>query len=189
MGKQIEVSSSFGNIAYTARLDVSEAVEAALLKQGALRILQGKVSGQAEKELAGYEKRPAGYKRTDIPWSEANGQVLAKHYKGVEVEIGENEKGESIMEDLGVTEVIVSEYVPTAGNEPRYKYEKEVLKLYLFEEDGKTPRKLKTGEDRSAASYAESRGLAAPTEPWEEDQEFLKEVKAFLKRQAAGQQD
>jgi len=185
MGKQIEVSSSFGNIAYTARLDVSEAVEAALLKQGALRILQGKVSGQAEKELAGYDKRPAGYKRTDIPWSEANGQVLAKHYKGVEVEIGENEKGESIMEDLGVTEVIVSEYVPTAGAEPKYAFEKGVLRQYLFEEDGKTERKLKTGEPRSAASYAESRGLVAPTEPWEEDTEFLKAVKFFLKAQAS----
>lgn len=181
MGKIIEVASSFGNIAYTARLEVSETVEAALLKQGALRILQGKVSGQAEKELARYEKRPAGFKRTEIPWSEENGAILAKYYKGVKVEIGENEKEEAIMEKLGVFEVIVSEYVPLAGAAPVFKFEKDTLRLYLFEEDGKTERKLKDGSPRTAAAYAENRGLPLPTEPWEEDVEFLKAVRAYMK--------
>lgn len=185
---------TIGNFQYDATVELTDTVMEAVLQQGVLRLLQGAPSGAWEKAVAypgDKAKRPetngAGEKwsRKDIAFSPEAASKLASIYKGVEVEVGRNEKDEKVMEDLGLNEIIVTEYSGPEASVPKYKAEKDLLNLYLFEADGKTAKTLKTGEPRTAAAFAENRGIAAPTEPWAEDTEFLANVKAWAKAQAA----
>lgn len=179
-----------GNGKYSAETELSDALLAVMAEQGVLRILQGAPSGAAEKELA-YPgkgtKRPEGFKRTDIPFGPDFVRAFSNSYESAKVEVGRNEKDEPIYEPLGIKILDFEEYTGAAAVEPKYKAEKDLLKTYLFEADGTTGRKLKSGEPRTAESFAASRGLAAPTEPWDEDTDFLKAVKEWQKQQAASQ--
>lgn len=188
--KEIKFSKTTGNFKYDVTANVSDAVLDRLIEEGMVRCIQGAPLGGWEKSIAypGKDaKRPVGFTRTDIPFNEENAAKLAQVLKGLEVSIGENEKGEDLMEDLGITDVVVTEYAGPEKAEPKYKAEKDLLNTYLFEADGKTERMLKSGGPRTAASFAESRGIAAPTEPWAEDTAFLQAVKVWQKAQAAEQ--
>lgn len=190
--KTIELKDiTIGNFQYDATVEVTPEQEKVLLEQGALRLFQGQPSGKWEKEMAypGKDaKRPEKFTRKDIPFSQTGADTLVKVLSDVKIEIGRNEKDEKILEDLAIDISNVREYTGAVAAEPKYKAEKDLLNLYLFEADGKTAKLMKDGTTpRSAATFAESRGLAAPTEPWDEDTEFLASVKAWYKAQAASQ--
>jgi len=195
---EIKFTKNTGNFSYaiTANLNVETEDKLALylLENGIVRELQGGILGAWEKSLA-YpgkgvkrpEKNEAGEKwsRFDIAYNEENAEALRKALLGAEIKIGEDESEETI--DLGIEAVEISEYTGAEKSEPKYKAEKDLLLTYLFEADGKTARNLKSGEPRTAESFAVSRGLTVPTEPWAEDTKFLAEVKAWSKAQAAAQ--
>ncbi len=88
--------------------------------------------------------------------------------------------------DNGIIDVVVTEYEGAAKAVPKYRDEKEAVKLYLAAMGGL----LKDGSPRTIASYiaspAHGRGeLPMPTEPWEEDVEFLQALKELRAKKAA----
>lgn len=177
---------TIGNFQYDGDIEVTEEVEQALLKQGALRVLQGAPSGAWEKSLAypgDKEKRPKDFNRKSIGFSEEAAAALEAAYKAATVNVAGDDEEKKLV-NLGVTGLLVTEYTGAVAAEPKYADQKALLKAYLFEVDGTTSRKLKSGEARTAATFAESRGIVAPTEPWVEDIEFLKAVKEWQKEQA-----
>lgn len=189
MSNKVTIKRNTGNFLYEAEFDLADEVVQAILERGCVSELQsgGAISGW-EKAIAypGKDaKRPKGFERNSIPFNEENANKLKQAIMGNEVVVGENEKGETLKVDMGAVNVTVTEYTGAPGVEPKFKAEKELIKLYLFEADGTTVRKLKSGEDRTAASFAASRGIELPTEPWDEDTTFLGAVKAWEKAQAA----
>jgi hypothetical protein len=192
---------TIGNFKYNAKFELDDVQTEEVLRQGVLRLLQGKPSGDWEKAILKRlypdakkrdeikvkdeetgELRP--FRRTDIPFSEADANALKASYENVEFSIGENEKGETIKSTLlgEVSGIELYEGGTTAA--PKFAREKAFVNGYLAANGGK----LASGETRTAASFALNRGVPAPTEPWDEDTEFLGNVKAwlteYLKKQA-----
>lgn len=189
-----------GNFKYTVSFmtgDVSP-LEAYLIEQGIVRELQGAVLAGWEKAVA-YpgekqkrkdmpdvidavtgEKRP--WSRNDIEFSRAAADELIKRIGELKIDIGkEDEKGNHVKNvvDAGIVDVEVEEYTGPEKAVPKFKAEKDFVRLYLFEADGKTSRLLKSGEPRSLESFCANKGLELPSEPWEEDASFLASVKAW----------
>lgn len=75
----IKYGSVFGNYRWDASVEITPEVAALLAPLGALQVAQRSPSTAAEKEMAGYEKRPKGFTRTDIPFSTELAEVLRKH--------------------------------------------------------------------------------------------------------------
>lgn len=195
---------TIGRFMYDAEYELDNAQTQEVLRQGVLRLLQGKPSGDWEKSILkrmypDAKKRDEikvkdeetgemrAFRRTDIPFSESDGASLADAYGEVEFTLGENEKGEAVKSKLVGVISNVREYEPGSGAAPKFAREKQFVKTYLAANGGK----LASGEARTAASFATNRGIAVPTEPWEEDVEFLQSTKAwlteFLAKQAAGE--
>jgi ubiquitin len=107
---KLQTKSTFGNFAIEAEAEVSEAQRDYLANLGLLQVLQRSPASAAEKALAGYDKRPSGFKRDSIPFSEANASTLT----------AEMEKPISFGEDSGVEPiecaVSVTEYVPSVAD-------------------------------------------------------------------------
>lgn len=191
---QVELKKvTIGNFQYTAIAELDEAQASEVARQGVLRLLQGKPSGDWEKSILkrmfpDAKKRDEikvkdeetgemrSFRRTDIPFSEADAQALVKAYENVEFTIGENEAGEPIKSTLAITLGNVTAYEGAQAATPKFKREKDAVRDYLAANGGK----LKDGSDRTVETFAANRSLAVPTEPWEEDTEFLQAVKAWL---------
>lgn len=105
---KIETKSTFGNFSILAEADVTDEQRDALANLGFLQLLQRSPASAAEKAMAGYEKRPEGFKRNSIPFSQENADKLTA---ALEKPIG---VGEGIT-DIEAT-VVVSEYVPTVAD-------------------------------------------------------------------------
>lgn len=198
---QVELKDiTIGNFQYDAMFELDEAQTAEVTRQGVLRLLQGKPSGDWEKSILKRmfpdakkrdeikvkddetgELRP--FRRTDIPFSDEDAKALAKAYEGVEFTIGENEKGEAIKSTLSGTVSNVRLYEGGTTAAPKFAREKQFVNGYLAANGGK----LASGEARTAESFAANRGIAAPTEPWDEDTEFLGNVKTWLTEYLAKQ--
>lgn len=107
---KLQTKSTFGNFAIEAEADVTAEQRDYLANLGLLQVLQRSPASAAEKALAGYDKRPSGFKRDSIPFSEANAETLT----------AEMEKPISFGEDSGVEPiecaVRVTEYVPTVAD-------------------------------------------------------------------------
>lgn len=112
---QIKYGSVFGNFRWDATADVSDELVSVLAPLGALQIGQRSPSTAAEKEMAGYEKRPKGFNRNTIPFDAKLADVLAKHLKTMRVETGRNEKDEPVYGNI-TADVTVTEYVPTEAD-------------------------------------------------------------------------
>lgn len=125
---KINTKSTFGNFAIAASADVSDEQRDALAALGLLQVLQRSPASAAEKALAGYDKRPTGFKRDSIPFNDENAFTLqAEMEKPLEI-------GEGI--DKLSPAIEVSEYVPTEGKvlmtEERAAYERNASKLEAF---------------------------------------------------------
>jgi hypothetical protein len=84
----LNCNSTFGNFAWKATASVSEEQAKVLADMGLLQILQRSPASQAEKSLAGYEKRPDKFERKSIAYSDANARSLEKFLSG-KLEIAE----------------------------------------------------------------------------------------------------
>lgn len=84
----LNCESTFGNFKWVASVEVTEEVALTLASKGLLQILQRSPASEAEKKLAGYEKRPKDFERKMIPFNEANAQTLGE-YLGAKHEIDE----------------------------------------------------------------------------------------------------
>jgi len=88
---KIQTTWTFGNFSITAACNVESAepvgpLAAALMEKGFLQLLQRVPASNAEKALAGYEKRPTGFKRDSILYSEDNALALSEAF-GTSVEV------------------------------------------------------------------------------------------------------
>lgn len=112
---QIKYGSVFGNYRWDATADVTDDLVSVLAPLGALQIGQRSPSTAAEKEMAGYEKRPKGFNRNTIAFSPEGAETLAKHLRTMRVEIGRNEKDEPVYANI-YADVTVTKYVPTEAD-------------------------------------------------------------------------
>lgn len=184
----LKINTTFGNFKVVGHTEVDEEVLDVLAEAGALQVLQRSPATAAEKELAGYDKkRPEGFKRTDIPFSAANAAVLEKHLSKVKV-VGDSTTDAEGKEVAGKEYVLdflleIAEHVPNSGAEPKFKAEKDFVKLYLSSNGGK----LSTGAARTVESFAGNRGIevGADTAAWEDDGEFLARVREWKKAEDA----
>lgn len=106
---KLQYGSVFGNFKWQAEADVDAALVPVLAGLGALQIGQRTPSSNAEKVLAGYDKRPEKFRRDSIPFSEDAADVLAEHLSSMKVEIGRNEKDEPVYANI-TAEVVVGRY-------------------------------------------------------------------------------
>lgn len=104
--KTIKFGSVFGNFQWEAEAEISETLANALLPLGALQVAQRSPSTAAEKAMAGYEKRPNGFKRTTIPFNEGNADTLRKHLEAMKFEVDDTEFNLECV-------VNVKQYIPT----------------------------------------------------------------------------
>lgn len=185
---EIELTGNAGNFAYKIVAAPSEEVKAALVKAGFLRTIQANPTNAWEKEIAfpGKDgKRPEGFKRSSIPFTKENADLLFKKISDAKIKI-EGSKldkdGNPVVEefDLGIMDVEVTEYTGAESAVPKYRDAKKFVELYLSLNEGK----LKSGEARTVASFCATRGLTEPSEPWTEDTEFLASVKAWQDAEA-----
>lgn len=123
----VKAESTFGNFKWFAQCEVSEVIRDILANLGFLWVMQRSPSSNAEKALAGYEKRPAGFKRSEIDFSDEAAAML-KTELGKEVEIDENVK---ITPE--VLNVIFHEIGKVA--EPKYADEKKAIQRHIDAKD------------------------------------------------------
>lgn len=108
---KIEINWVFGNFKITAATNVETAepvgsMAQTLMENGFLQILQRVPSSKAEKHVAGYEKRPAEFKRNSIAYSEETALKLAEGF-GTEVNVGTTEA--PVMLKYAITDVVEHE--------------------------------------------------------------------------------
>lgn len=107
---RIKYGSVFGNFRWDSSVEITPEQATLLAPLGALQIAQRSPSTAAEKAMAGYDKRPKGFTRTDIPYSDELAEVLRKHQSVLEIPNG---NGGVIKLDA---ETEVAEYVPEAAD-------------------------------------------------------------------------
>lgn len=201
MSKQVKLERTIGNFKYTANFDITEEVEGALLAEGITRVLQGPIATTWEKAILArmYPSLKRGdikvkdeetgemraFKRTDIPFSEDDAAAWARNVKGAEIEVGENEKGEKILADLGAVDCSVELYPGASAAVPKYAAEKSLVREYLTANGGK----LSNGGTRTVNTFASNRGLEVPADAdkWDDDIVFLTAVKGFIAAEKAKQ--
>lgn len=105
---KLNTKSTFGNFAIEAEADVTDEQRDALANLGLLQVLQRSPASAAEKAMAGYDKRPSGFKRDSIPFSKDNAETLT----------GELEKPIEFADGIAAIScaIAVSEYVPTEAD-------------------------------------------------------------------------
>lgn len=107
----IKTSSVFGNFKWEAEADVDPSQLHALAQKGLLQDLQRSPSTAAEKSMAGYDKRPKGFERNSIGYSDARADVLATALSVID--LGE------LLGKVNVS-VSVEEYFGSEGAEVKY---------------------------------------------------------------------
>lgn len=113
----IKTNSRFGNFAWSGQADVTPEQMAILAAAGLLQEGQRSPSSAAEKEMAGYDKRPDSFKRDSIPFNEKNADILAKH-------LGRFEIAKDVFVDVKVD---VSEYIAPEGVQSKFTEEKAII--------------------------------------------------------------
>lgn len=63
--------------------------------------------------MAAYEKRPKGFQRTTIPFSDGNAETLRKNLSKLTFKVGE---GDAAKEYQFTADVVVEKYVPTEAD-------------------------------------------------------------------------
>lgn len=123
----VNAKSTFGNFKWVAKCEVSDVVLAILADLGFLWVMQRTPSSNAEKTLAGYEKRPAGFKRSEIAYSDDAAKKL-QQLLGAKAEIAD---------DVEITPQILSVVFHEigAGVEPKYADEKKIVARHIEKKD------------------------------------------------------
>ena len=162
----VNAQSTFGNFKWFAKCEVSEAVLAILADLGFLWVMQRTPSSKAEKQLAGYEKRPKGFQRSEIAYSDDNAKLL-QQLLGAKVEIAD---------DIEITPEVLKVVFHEigAGVEPKYADEKKIVQKHIDAKD------IVTWND-SKIHFVGEGDLDT------ENVEFLKAVKAYKQKVLAEQ--
>lgn len=163
---KIKVGSVFGNYKWTAEYELNAEQMEALAPYGMLNILQRVPSSNAEKAMAGYEKRPKGFKRTDIPFEESKSSTLRDAVSTLVIPDSEGEELFSIKAES----TNVEEYL---GSTQDTKYAAERAK-YNQRKDSLQKLADTVGYDGELGD-----GIAANA-----PEEFLKAIRAWVKAQA-----
>ena len=74
--KTVKFNTTMGNFAVSAEGEVTDGQAEILSNFGALQVTQRVPFSNAEKRMAGYEKRPTGFKRNSIVYTEAQAAIL-----------------------------------------------------------------------------------------------------------------
>lgn len=161
---KLNTKSTFGNFSIVVEAEVDEAQRDILAGLGLLQVLQRSPASAAEKKLAGYEKRPSGFKRDSILFTEENALTLA-NTMSEPIEIAEGVK---------ITPAItVSEYVPTEAD---VKMADE-RRAYARNGEKNTLDKL-AAKVGFAGEVGDGKSENAPVE-------FLRAIRAWAKAQVA----
>ena len=123
----VNATSTFGNFKWTASCEITDVVRDVLADLGFLWVMQRSPSSNAEKALAGYEKRPAGFKRSEIDYSNDNADMLKSELsKAVEID-----------ENVSIVPNILSVVFHEIGKvaEPKYADEKKAITRHIEDKD------------------------------------------------------
>lgn len=171
--KTIKFGSNFGQFRYEAEASVPDEAIDALLAAGLLQVAQRSPSTAAEKQMAGYEKRPKGFDRNSIPFSAGGAEILERQIATMDVEIGRNGKDEPITVTIPST-VVVEEKPENGGAESKFTQERNKYAS-------------KKGDAKALATLAKAVGYdgevgdgTAENAPMD----FLKAIRAWVRAQA-----
>lgn len=154
---QVKATSTFGNYRWTASANITDKQAQILQDLGFLWVMQRTPSTRAEKVMAEYEKRPEGFKRSSIEYTDEGAKTLSEQL-GEAVEIAD---GVSITPEI--TNVKFHEI--GAQKEPQYADEKKVVARHA---EAGTLDKL-----ASKVGYTGDGNLDV------ENVDFLRSIKAF----------
>lgn len=101
---KLKTDSVFGNFAFAIEAEVGEKEVQLLASYGLLQIAQRSPASAAEKAMAGYEKRPTGFKRDSIAYGESAAAILREKLSAIPLD------GNGTI----TCSVTVTEYVPAA---------------------------------------------------------------------------
>jgi hypothetical protein len=123
----VKADSVFGNFHWFAQCEVSDVVRDILANLGFLWIMQRSPSSNAEKVLADYEKRPAGFKRSEIEYSDEKAAELKKL-------LGEPAE---VADDVKITPEVLNVIFHEIGKvaEPKYSDEKKAVQRHIDAKD------------------------------------------------------
>lgn len=121
---KITFGSVFGNYKWSGEAEVSREQMQLLAPLGALQIAQRSPSTAAEKEMAAYDKRPQGFKRTTIPFTQQGAEMLQKHLSSLQVD-----ENVSIPVTINVEEYVAGEGVESKFVAERAKYVQRAANL------------------------------------------------------------
>lgn len=184
MSEQTIPKITTGQYQFGLVVEPNEKVQAAVLELGYKVAIQSALM-EWERQMAyptkdgKKQKRPADLKRKDIPFTKEGADLLAKLVGLVKVDVAGDDAKEAELVDAGIMDVTAPELYEGITYTPKYGEQKQYVAWYLFQEDGKTPKTLASGGPRTLESFATNRGLTPPTEPWEEDTDFLGAVKQW----------
>lgn len=149
----VKASSTFGNSKWSAHADVSDEQAQILQNLGFLWVMQRSPSSNAEKTLAGYEKRPEGFKRNSIEYSEGMATKL-KSLLSLPVEIEDGVNITPVVDSVVFHEI-------GAGAEPKYKDEKSIVARHVEAGDFAQWMTNEVGFAATAADAEKTEVLAA----------------------------
>jgi hypothetical protein len=162
----VNATSTFGNFKWIANCEVSETVRDVLADLGFLWVMQRTPSSNAEKALAGYEKRPTGFKRSEIEYSDESAARLTELLS----------ESVEIADDISITPNVLSAVFHEIGKvaEPKYADEKKAVQRHIDAKD--------------IVSWASDKvGYTGGGDLDTNNVEFLKAVKALKQRLLAEQ--
>jgi hypothetical protein len=122
--KIIKFGSVFGNYKWNAEAEITDGMIDVLLAAGCLQFGQRSPSTAAEKEMAGYEKRPKGFSRDSIPFSETGAKTLEKHIGSFEIAEGVTLESTVTVEQYFGAETAESKYT---AERAKYVQRKDTL--------------------------------------------------------------
>jgi hypothetical protein len=155
---KVNATSTFGNYRWTATANVTDEQKAILANLGFLWVMQRSPSSKAEKVMAGYEKRPDNFKRSDIPFSD----------KGVEILKRELSQPIGIDENVSIkTDSMKVEFHEIgATSQPKFAEEKSIVQRHIDAGD--------------IAQWAHDKiGFKVTANDALENKDFLQAVKAY----------
>lgn len=167
---KINYGSVFGNFQWNATAEVSDELIALLAPLGALQIAQRSPSTAAEKAMAGYDKRPKGFQRTSILFSEGDAETLRKSLSKLTFKVGE---GDAAKEYSFNADVAVEQYVPTEAD------------VKMADERAAYARRGKAGELAELAEKVNFDGEVGDGTSENAPVDFLRAIRAWSKAQVA----
>jgi hypothetical protein len=128
-------NTNFGFFGWRAVAEVSENMLVFLAGLGLLQLLQRSPATEAEKKLAGYEKRPAKFQRSSIEHSATN-EGIFKQIMSKALEVVQGEEGKPGYAKTQITPVIETWYHPLGATaEPVYAEEKKIVQRHIDNKD------------------------------------------------------